>query len=266
MSVLTDCYLLQDDLNNIMKWTTENKLKVNVGKYISMSFTRNKDPVNFNYKLGSTILKSVHEHKDLGVLFDTQLTFTLHMQKIVAQSNKTLGFVIRNTKPFKNTSTCMLSYNTLVGPKLEYASVVWSPRCKKHISMLEKTQKKFLKYLHFKRTGIYPQLTPYQELLVNFKVDSLETRRKVDAMKFLFKIINNFIDNFQLLYSLNFHVPRLNSRNSVTFTNKRTRTSAHENSPLNRICNIYNSAVRTNSTLDFSSPLTTFLTEFRSTF
>ena len=131
--------------------------------------------------------------------------------------------------------------------------------------MIENTQKKFLKYLHFKRTANYPHLIPYQELLINFDVDSLEIRRKIDAMKFLFKIINNSIDDSEFLSLLNFHVPRINSRNNITFEIKRTRTSGHKNSPLNRLCYIFNTVAQRNNAIDFSTSLTVFLMEFLTT-
>lgn len=262
IKTINDCLLLQNDLNKILLWSIENKLNFNVKKCTSMIFTRKKKPIVFAYKLGVTELQSINEVNDLGVLFDRELSLSPHVCKLVSGSYKTLGFVLRNIKMFTSSQACINIYQAFIRSKLEYASVIWNPRHDMYILRIEQIQKRFLRHLHLNITGNYPYMVPYKDLLDNFQMVSLENRRAIDDMKFLYKVVNAIIDNSYFLSLLNFHVPRVNSRANLTFKNKKVRTTSHNNSPLYRLCNKYNSAAYNNNRLDFSTTINCFLSEF----
>lgn len=71
-SVITsqfDCIKLQLYLEKLNKWSKLNELPLNIDKCQVISFSRKKEPIIFNYKLGNTILNRVDYIKDVGIIF-----------------------------------------------------------------------------------------------------------------------------------------------------------------------------------------------------
>ncbi|XP_044744098.1 uncharacterized protein LOC123306264 [Coccinella septempunctata] len=68
-----------EDIRHLYEWCTENELPLNISKCKVMSYSRKLTTEEFNYNIGNHILKRVNECKDLGVLFDSKLTFDLHI-------------------------------------------------------------------------------------------------------------------------------------------------------------------------------------------
>lgn len=99
--------------------------------------------------IGSVPITRVKEVRDLGVIFDPQLTFRPHVLKVTEAAFQRLGFVLRNAAPLTAAATVTL-YNALVRSIVETNAVVWSPHEKKYILMLEQVQKRFLRYLYKK--------------------------------------------------------------------------------------------------------------------
>ena len=92
-----------------------------------MSFSRRKSIELFNYQLDNVTLNRVTQFKDLGVTFDSKLSFDEHIRLTTESAYKSLGFILRNGREFNNVKTLNTLYTAFVRCKLEYASVVWSP-------------------------------------------------------------------------------------------------------------------------------------------
>ena len=73
-----DAILLQEDLDAIQVWCSLNELLFNVNKYSMITFYRRKFN-DFQYKLGGFTLPRMSVVKDLGVYFDSHLTFNEHV-------------------------------------------------------------------------------------------------------------------------------------------------------------------------------------------
>jgi hypothetical protein len=71
--------------------------------------------------------------KELGVTFDSELSFVPHIRSVVSSCFKTNGFVVRNSKFFLESSTLITLFSALVRSKIEYASVIWFPSYNSHI-------------------------------------------------------------------------------------------------------------------------------------
>ena len=78
-----DSLLIQEDLNRVQAWCIRNNLNLNVAKCGVMTFSRLSKKMEFNYTLGNTVLIKFNEVKDLGVTFDTNLTFDTHILSIL---------------------------------------------------------------------------------------------------------------------------------------------------------------------------------------
>jgi hypothetical protein len=55
-----------------------------------------KENIRFDYTLSLNLLNRPETVKDLGVIFDRKLSFTSHIDHVVSDSMKQLGFLIRN--------------------------------------------------------------------------------------------------------------------------------------------------------------------------
>lgn len=241
ISSYNDCLVLQNAIHTVSKWCSDNKLQLNIDKCQIISFSRKLNTITFNYEIQKIYLQRSEQVNDLGIIFDSQLTFNPHLQYIMKSAFRSLGFLMRNCKNFRNQNTLILGYTALVRSKLEYASVVWSPLYALHIDRLENIQRRFLKFTVFVTEGFYPpQGFPQAILLEKFKIMSLARRRDLHAAIFIFKLLRNNIKCSHLLSQLNFYVPRLSSRSCSTFYMVTPRTNVLINSPLHRSCEVVN--------------------------
>ena len=72
---------------------------------------------------------------------DSKMTWSAHIRNTINKANKALGFLRRNFW-YCTTDVKVTTYNMLVRPILEYASVVWDPHSKNHKDRLEMIQRR----------------------------------------------------------------------------------------------------------------------------
>ncbi|CAH1975592.1 unnamed protein product, partial [Acanthoscelides obtectus] len=239
----SDCDQLLENLVRLDAWCSQNNLSLNINKCYVMSYTLKKNPLLFDYTLSGSSIQRTSTLCDLGVTFDSQLTFVKHIDSKISEANRMYGFIVRNCRDFTQSTTLKLLYYAYVRSKLEYALLIWNPHHIIHISRLECVQRRFLKYLSLKVDGVYPPIgIPHDSLLEKHLISSLEARRTCQSVIFLFKLINNASDDLALLGQLSFNVPRLTSRQNVTFYLPAARTNYLHYSPLHVMCRNYNSA------------------------
>lgn len=207
-----DCVSLQDDLNSVVEWFDINKMKINIVKCNSMSFTRKLNYFLQDYSIENVPIKNVDTVLDLGVIFQQNLKFNSHFENIVSKAYQVLGFIIRNSKNFE-ISTVIKLYNSLVRPKLEYASSVWFPIAMTNQNQIEKVQKRFLRYLYVRKYNVYPFRISYQSMLDSFNVQTLVFRRRIQAIILIYNIINyNKYQHCDLIRHISFNVPKIGLR------------------------------------------------------
>lgn len=236
-----DCTELQNCIQIVQSWCNLNKLTLNISKCKVMTISRKRNIYEYQYNINDTILSRCTSTKDLGVIFDSGLSFVEHINIKAAEAQKMLGFIIRNCKLFTNHNAIKVLYFSYVRSKLEYASLCWNPYYASHKYTLERVQRKFLKYLAFKTDSVYPDRgINHNSLLIRFNINSLEFRRICCALSFLHKLLHNQIDCPALLCQINFLVPLVDTRQSLTFNYNRARTNLMLKSPINFMCQNYN--------------------------
>lgn len=233
-----DCEKLQRDLNYLDHWCTANKMSLNIKKCHIISFTRNRSEIKFNYSLGNTPLDRVGVIRDLGVIFDSKLTFRPHIEDIVNRSRRVLGFITRITKPFKRPESYQLLYLSLVRSTLEYASVVWSPHYQVYENMVESVQRSFIRILSY-RAKVHRVLTDYNQRLDFFNLSDLRTRRLSAELVFLFKVANGIVET-SLLDGLQFNACGRSLRARNLFSLDVCISNVSFNNPTFRMCRLYN--------------------------
>lgn len=236
-----DCIILQENIDRLNLWCKLNKLPLNISKCNILTYSRKKDILNFPYNIDNVLLNRPEYIKDLGVFFDSQLTFTHHIDYVILSANKNLGFIMRNSRDFCNICTLKLLYNSFVRSRLEYNSIIWSPNYVKYIEVLERVQRRFLKYLSYKENNVYPPIGySHNMLLENYNYKSLLVRRNMHSVIFLFKVINFDFDSTEILHKINFNVPTTSMRRQCeTFYLKTAKTNILHYSPLHIMCRNY---------------------------
>ena len=209
ISSIADCHLLQADLNALVSWASRNHFHINISKSHFMTFSRRKNPLHFMYHVNSSPLSRAFQTKDLGVIFDTKLRFSPHIDSIIKKATQSLGFLLRNTARLYDVNTLKSLYCAFVRSHLEYCSSVWSPN-KKASKRIERIQGRFVRTIFYRLNGFYPSFPhqiSYNQLLFHIDLEPLQSRRIKNDLNFLHKLFNFSIHDSELLGKLNMQVP-----------------------------------------------------------
>ncbi len=181
-----DCVLFQHDIDAVAAWCASWQLKLNVSKCQSVRFGLSVKPT-VDYCILGVPLQKVLSTKDLGIIFDSKLTFSEHCNAVSNKGFRRANMLLRCFHSRDRVLQINL-FNTFVRPILEYNSPVWSPHFVKDITTIERVQKYFTKNLR----GL--KLIPYKQRLVMLNQPSLQSRRVRADVIYLFKILHGLVD------------------------------------------------------------------------
>lgn len=179
---------LQGAVSAIDGWCQKWGMDLNREKTVLMRITRKKIPSIYSYKLQDCVISEVQEYKYLGVTFTKNLKWSVHISNICASAMRKLYFLRRKLRRAP-VSTKLLAYNTCVRSKLEYAAVIWDPHIKKDIMQLERVNRKAVRFIF----GKYRREDSPSQLMESNKIHTLETRRKMSRIAFLYNCLSRKI-------------------------------------------------------------------------
>ncbi|GBM71417.1 hypothetical protein AVEN_185724-1 [Araneus ventricosus] len=213
----------KSELDCLFKWCTDNKLHLNIEKCSILSYTGKAQPLNQVYKINDLVLSRTDSVTDLGIIFDTTLDFSQHIDSMISKEYRRLGILKRKTREFSSEIALKVLYYAHVRSSLEYSSIIWNPNNRKKIKIIERIQNNFLGYLLYKKNGIYLQGMPSSCLRDMFNISSLCSRRDVSCVLFFYKVINGSIDCTDIQSAIHFAVPARSLRNQGSFPNVYSR-------------------------------------------
>lgn len=214
VSNTASCSALQRAITSFSEWCSRNKLLINTSKTKVMTYTRKTDSILFSYDINGEALPRVGEVKDLGVNFDSKLSFSPHIREVTRRALRSLGIICRLSKEFKEPGSFLKLYTSICRPQLEYASVVWNSACKTLCLHIESVQKKFI--------SIFNHRFASHNKFGSFSVPMLEClnpRRSKADLLFLFKVIHGTVSCGEMLQHVTLHVPQKSTRRHDTFFN-----------------------------------------------
>lgn len=219
-----DCIMLQNELNEVNKYFNINYMKLNENKTKAITFHRSHSPIQFTYHINETPIEKATNIKDLGVLLDEKLTYKYHINFIVSKAKSILAWIKRYSYEFDDPWVIKRLFETFVLPIIEYASQIWSPSTKCDIVRIESIQKQFLLFAFrkFKWTERF-KLPSYKNRLLFFHMNTLEDRRKMFRIIFIFSLISGRISSPNLLNNLNFRVPQRYTRTQTLLNEQITK-------------------------------------------
>ena len=217
ISRCSDISLLQQDLNQLSIWSTINCLLFNGNKSVHLHFWKQFGVHQYNIN-GKTVT-TADQHKDLGIIISSNLTFSLHYETISAKAYKMLGLLRR---AFETHSTIVKKklYLSLVRSQLTYCSQIWRPFLHKDILFIEKIQRRATKYI------LNGYTSSYKMRLIQLKLLPL---------MYLF----DFNDLIFFVKSYKFPSYYFDINNYITFSHSSTRSSSYNKLiPLKSTCNL----------------------------
>ena len=118
--------IMNGELNNVFLWLNSNKLSLNVK--------------NTDLCINNEIIDRVEHIMFLGLIIDSHLTWSYHIQHVKIKIAKNIGILCRASKILKTTSLITLYY-AFIYPYLTYCVKVWGSAAKVYIASVEKVQK-----------------------------------------------------------------------------------------------------------------------------
>lgn len=115
-----DALLVQQDLDTLLEWSISNILRLNLSKCFIISFSRSRSPLLFDYYVGDTALQRTSLVRDLGVWFDSGLSFDGHIDYVCSKACSLIGFIKRSTAQFSDIDSIIYLYSSLVVPHFLY--------------------------------------------------------------------------------------------------------------------------------------------------
>ena len=131
--------------------------------------------------------------RDLGVRVSTDLTFSSQISSAVQAGSCMAGWALRTFRG-RGRYLMLTVLRSLIQPRLDYCSQLWSPRDQKSINLLESVQRNFIYQIRC------PALKgkDYWEKLSELRVYSQERRRERYQICFLWKISQGLIEGFPI--------------------------------------------------------------------
>ena len=207
--------------------------------YNCITFALLKNTVRYDYTIHNEMLNRVDQVTDLGVLIDNRLLFANHIRLLAQKAYRSLGYITRFSQGFA-CDVFVVLYCTFVRSTIEYASQVWSPQSLTHIATIEDVQKKFLRTCSFRmKVPLVDGHTNYNLILSRLNLTSLESRRSVNDLSFLYKLLRGDVDCSFLLGRLNFRIGH-RTRSTDLFYPEYHRTDYGLHSPIVRMQNNFN--------------------------
>ena len=177
------------DLEALTNWEQLWCLNFNEEK-CKVMYLGTENPHNC-YNFGGTVMQTVDEEKDLGVIFNSSFDFNSHIAASIAKANRMLGWLSR-TIISRERDVMVRLYKSLIRPHLEYCTQAWSPVVKHGswnvIDEIENVQRSFTRMIE----GI--GLLTYHERLNRIGLTTLIERRLRGDLIETFKIINGYVD------------------------------------------------------------------------
>ena len=191
-----DCSALQSDLGIIYSWAEHINMHFNSDKFECLRFWPGPgEQPAFGYKgPGGDDIETKSNLKDLGVQVSSDLTFKLHIERVVAESSKLAGWSLRTFS--RRSKTIMKTiWKTLIQPKMDYCSQLWSPGDQDSIVKLESVQRHFTS----KVQGLKD--FDYWQRLQELQLYSQERRRERYMLIFLWKISQGLVKGFSMEFT-----------------------------------------------------------------
>ena len=229
---------LNQNLENINAWSKQWLIKFNPQKttLMTMSTRRVTRLDDIPVTLDGTVLENVSSHRHLGIVINSKLSWTSHIDYILQGVSK-LNDIFICLKRKLHRSTLNRIYLAFVRPKLEYACIIWDSCTEYDKKRLEDMQLKFARSVTGAKRG-----TSHQFIYNETQWPKLSERRQDCKKIFMFKVVNNLVPPYlcDILPSIIQDSVVHDLRNKHNFRHLEAKTERHKNSLFPSIVQMWN--------------------------
>ena len=154
------------------------------------SITRKCKPISSSYEVNGRTIQSCEEQCDLRVLVDCDLTWRAQVCHQAARANKLLGYISRNARYIRSTSTRCTLYLGLVRAHFAYVTQVWAPQAIELISKLEEIQRRATKFIL--QLPFITEIS-YEKRLISLDLPPICYWHELLGVVFFFKATHNLV-------------------------------------------------------------------------
>ena len=198
VSSTSDVKDLQVDLNNVVKWSSDNNMALHTDKFEYMNHSSGDAkllkhlPFTSEYYEYTTpdgiIITPKDVIRDLGVLISSDLSWGPHINNVTDAARKMCSWIL-SVFETRDEVTLMTLYKSLVRSRMEFCCPLWNSSKVEDLVKLETIQRNFTSKIEG-----YSEFT-YWERLQGLRLMSLQRRRERYTILHLFKILHNTAPN-----------------------------------------------------------------------
>lgn len=205
---------LNQELKKLSLWLKSNKLSLNINKTNFMYFKHINSKYVFrdNIYINDMPIDEKQETKFLGVLIDSNVTWSSHIRNINMIVARGTG-ILYKLKYYISQRSLLMLYNSFILSHISYCNIVWGNSNKIKIDSLLRLQKKALRicsHSHY--------LAHTDPLFHNFKTLKIYDIHTYQTAIFMYKTSNNTIPTpFQNIFIYNRDIHSYPTRHSSDF-------------------------------------------------
>ena len=191
---VSDCLLLQADIDHLNEWAILNKMRFHPSKckVLPIFLRSNISSPTFTYHLNNSPLIFVDVEKDLGVDITPRLSWNSQCDRLYNKACQQLGIVRRNGHIVTDPKCRRALYLSLVRSQFENCSIVWRPTSSTLTKKLESLQKRAIKWIlseegHSYSPELYVQKCKFLDIL------PLSAKFDLNDLLFFHKVVNDLV-------------------------------------------------------------------------
>ena len=209
---------LVEDSEAAVEWFRINGMKANPSKFQAIFSHRHENPqITINISDIEIISKSTVTL--LGIVIDSKLTFSEHINKLCKQAGKQVN-VLRRFAKLLNTNQKLDIYRTFIVSNFNYCPLVWHFCPKSCIRLMEKVNERALRFVYS------DQMSSYLDLLNKSNRSTLLSYRNKAIAIQVYKSLNNISPPYLCdLFTVN--ATHYGLRNECLLEQPRVTTTTH---------------------------------------
>ena len=241
LTLPADQSVLQHQLADLLAFTDENLMRINLKKTKILPFNTSKK-LDFLPQLnfpGSDPLEVIYETRLLGVTLSSNLSWTAHINDITKRATNKLWILVRFKTLGGSSDQLLKVFQTRVRSTLEFAAPVFhSGLTQEQSRQMEMVQKKAFAVI------LGRGYMSYESALLTLKQERLDTRRQNLSLKFALKC--TLSNQHKSMFPPN-PVYRANMRHPKPYLEYTCHTARYYNSPIPSLARLLNKNYRKTS-------------------
>ena len=135
----TNHVVMQNDTDSVANWANEWLITMSAPKTVNMIVSRRKNQQNLSLVMNNIAINLVDDHTHLGMTFSRDMTWSYHIERIVASAFKRLG-ILQKLKYKVKRNVLLRLYISYIRSLLDYGDVIYDGCTVNEKMLLESVQ------------------------------------------------------------------------------------------------------------------------------